>query len=1085
MKNIFTKLEKWRKFIHLGGSRIRMVLLLVGFGILLSPTTGLAKQFIDNLTTDFYGGKEDNIIIGQNLDGDLQLAPYALLGNWTTTNGPSNTSLYSSSVAIYNGKAYLSGGKGSADSQSMGGPSVANATNKIWYGTILTDGSIDEWKEVDDTSRLPQPTYGHSSLAVNGRLYIIGGRSSTDLTLGTVYWAQIIGHDGTIKAQYQTNTWTAVASLPEPLFRAKAVSFEGFIYVVGGQNSADIAQNTVYYAMVQPNGNIYGWSRTSALLPINVAGHSVAISNGRIYVIGGSTTGEQLNTVADVYIGVIDPLSGDITSWTQTTSLPEGRYTADATITAGKIWVAGGLNSGTAKSDVFYAGINPTTGTIPGPGVRDTWSRATDLPITVYEHNFIAFNGHMLLIGGRNSTGIQNQVYTANLATPKNNIRRWVPTTPLFLSVYGGSVYNIWTGHSAELRVPLPGDSTGITSGNPSVFVIGGGPNTYSAYAFGIADMGSTPSAYSTVYNSEVDSDGSLKNWAAPDTGGSITTAAIMHDSTVANGAIYVVGGANSMNAWIWADGASRSTCADGQLDHQVPKLPCAVGKTVVVYEEVDQAGSSGGTGTFNYTAPIPIYDPAYEYDVYGTMFGLSSAGPDPSAAYVGNTALPIYQPLIRHAVVSHNGNVYVIGGISRENTNWGGGTAPADQPLDSKCHFENRVWFCRPNPGGSINYSSSAGGWKMTAPLIDGSPTPLYDLAACVAYGRIYVFGGRNAAGAAQNIIYYTDINNDGSLAGWTALAATMDEALAEHQVVFMNGKFFLIGGINNLSLIRNTVYYCTLDPTTGHIPVSGPGSWALSQTRLEYPVCGHEALANNGFLYVVGGRYLPTDPHTSSAYMTSVIEIEQIQDIVYAWEGTFERYIDFNRDQPIESVNWDGNANLETIRVKVRYAMDNHEWSPWTLEQAVGPFVVRRFARYVHYKMGFETHTNEHGNVYRTPMINRVYVNYAESKRIDTDSFQINHNKFDPQIEQLLITFKTRDHSVADIILRVYNLEGELIRRYDFQIPAGVLLPYTGSWTWDGTNYNNELVANGVYLIQYNSGNTHKLRKVLVFKR
>ena len=63
--------------------------------------------------------------------------------------------------------------------------------------------------------------------------------------------------------------------------------------------------------------------------------------------------------------------------------------------------------------------------------------------------------------------------------------------------------------------------------------------------------------------------------------------------------------------------------------------------------------------------------------------------------------------------------------------------------------------------------------------------------------------------------------------------------------------------------------------------------------------------------------------------------------------------------------------------------------------------------------------------------------------------------------------------------------NLEGELIRRHDIDIPATNPLPATGEWFWDGTNENAELVANGVYIIQYNSGDTHKIRRVLLFKR
>lgn len=1049
---------------------------LVGTMLWCAPSTVSAKFFTDRLTTDFYGGTEDNIQIGQNLDGDLQLAQYSMLGNWSTTSGPSNTSLYLSDSTVYNGKIYLTGGFGKAESTSFSGPTVANALNKIWYGTVLADGKIDEWKEADDKSLLPQPTYGHSALTVNGRLYIIGGRSTANATLNAVYWAKIIGHDGSIKAYYKTNTWTAVASLPMPLFRARAVACEGRIYVVGGQNGADIAQNTVYFGSVLPNGDIPAWNQTSAPLPLALAGHSVVVSNGRIYVLGGSTTGEPLNAVSDVYVGTIDVNTGDIAGWTQTTNLPESRYAAAATVSSGKIWVTGGVTSGTAKADVFYARIDRVTGLIPGTGQRDTWSRATDLPIAVYNHNFIAFNGHLFVLGGLNNNGVQDLVYSSTLAMPKVNISRWVPTTPLFLSSYGGSVYDIWTGHTAVLRVPLPGQSTGISSGDPTVFVIGGGPNTFVAYAGGMGDPSNQPpAAYSTIYNSEVDPSGSLKVWAAPDTGGSILLATINHASTMANGAIYVIGGANSINAWIWTGAASRSLTAEGQMDGL--GRPYQTGKTTVMYEEVGQGSSSGGTGSFEFTAPIPIYDPAYE---------LGGSG-----GYVANTATPIYQPLMRHAAVSHNGNIYVIGGVSRANIMPydGAGDTSGSNPV-----YEDRVWYCRPNPGGTINPAGGAGGWQETSPLqptaLAPSLAPRYDMAACVAYGRVYIFGGRDATGVPQDDVFFATVNSDGTLGPWNELITSpLPAFLAEHQVLFTNGRFYVIGGANETGLLRNSVYYCTLDPATGTIPTfPNPGCWELSNTTLEYPVAGHQALANNGFLYVLGGRYNPTDPHTSSAYMTNIIDLFQTVDIYYSWAGTFERYIDLNRDQLVQSVDWRGDAASEVLMVKCRYAMEKGQWSPWTAEipfTANNVTLVQQFARYVHYKVRMETLTNERANIYRTPILNQFIVDYAESKQVDNDAFQINHNRFDPQTDTLLITYKTRDHSVSDVILRVYNLEGELIRRQDITIPAGTPLPATGSWIWDGTNENAELVANGVYIIQYNSGNTHKVRKVVVYKR
>jgi|GEM_PF-4200350 len=289
-------------------------------------------------------------------------------------------------------------------------------------------------------------------------------------------------------------------------------------------------------------------------------------------------------------------------------------------------------------------------------------------------------------------------------------------------------------------------------------------------------------------------------------------------------------------------------------------------------------------------------------------------------------------------------------------------------------------------------------------------------------------------------------------------------------------------MGGVSG-GLLQNAVYYCTPRPD-GVIPgVANLGGWDTSNTHLEYAVAGHSACANNGFIYVLGGRY--NVPPSSSAYMTSITDMFHAQDIFYAWEGNFDRYIDLEYDQLVSSLDFNLDPNNETVEIRCRYALERGPWSDWTPVQNQGPFIINRLMRYVQYCVHFVTNANDATGVFRTPSITRVFLDYAASKAVKEDSFQINHNLFDPQVVPLQISFKTRDQQVSDVIIRIYNTEGELIRRQVIESPPNTPLPAAGGWVWDGTNENNELVANGVYLIQYNSGDTHKLRKVIVLKR
>lgn len=1043
---------------------------LVGLLIWGAAAPADAKKFTDKLMTDFQAGIDDNIQINQNIRSGLQLAPYAMLGSWTTANGPVNT-LYHASASVYNGKVYVSGGRGQADTYSSA--STQDTTlSTIHYGNILADGSIEKW-DPDKLVNLPQPTYGHASVVVNGRLYILGGRTglSTSTTLDEVYWGKIFGHDGQIKALYQPNTWTAVAPLPRPLYRPAVFQFEGRIYVVGGQDATGAAQDRIYFAMVQPDGNIPpgSWQQNAVNLPTPLSGHSALVSNGRIYVVGGSTTGEARDVQGQVYVGTIDPVTGQVLNLQATTPLPDATYDAAAAISGGKIWVCGGSASSTARASVYYAGIDPATGLIPAAGAAnlETWTRGTDLPAPVMWHCLVAFNGHLIVIGGTNNAGSQKQTFATTLIKNNQNLTAWVPTTALFLSPYGGGIRDTWTGHSAVVKRPvITSTSSSTQSTQPIVYVMGGGPNTFSAFAYGMGDPGQDPpGAYSSVYQANVDSNGSLETWAADPAKGQLPLSTILHGSTLAmNNQIYIIGGVNSANAAIWAGAASRSNPAAGNTYTAfTPPAGWYIGQAAVFFEN---SSASSTLGNFEETAFIPILDPS------------------------GSLSLPIYQPLIRAAVVSHNDVLYVLGGISRANCDVPNVPGFPTDPLFPNASYpvyENRIWYCRPNPGGSINAAGNPGGWVSSAVTL---PQPLWDHAACVANDRLYVFGGRTIPAAADNqvgdVFYYT-FNPDGSLNGpfsTESMVLNLQPYLvAEHAVVFASGRFYVIGGDRANYGLQNTVLYCTPDPATGNIPPAGqPGEWWLTSTLLERPVAGHQCVTANGFIYLLGGRYGGV-PHSSSAYMTNITDIAYQDYQTYAPRGNFERFIDLDRDLFVDDLEWQGPANGQVVLMKARYALEKGQWSDWTPLTPATPILTRRVARYVHYKLDLQSNQYIPPTA-QTPLVNEVSLNYAASKAVEDDSLMVNHNRFDPQVEPLLISYKTRSRDTANVILRVYNLEGELIRRADIDIPGGTPLPATGVWSWDGTNENGELVANGVYLIQYNSGDTHKVRKVVLFK-
>jgi N-acetylneuraminic acid mutarotase len=1118
-----------------------------------------AKDFVDKKATDFYAGEDTNLSILHNVNGQLELAPYSIIGQWSTTNSPSNTSVYLASTAKYNGKIYLTGGFGSSDSGSINGPEVDIAQSNIWYGSVLPDGSIDEWKEVEDTSKLPQPTYGHASVVVNGRLYILGGRSTANTNLSAVYWAKIIGHDGSIKAYFQGNTWTAVAPLPQALFRPGAVFYEGRIYVLGGYDNTDTPTDVVYMGEVQPDGNILSWQALTNM-PKALAGHCVLQASNKIYVLGGIENASPDQVVKTAYMATI-AANYHISGWTPLTDLPKPVAGAAAVIAGGKIWFSGGISdiSGAASAEVYAAKIIRGTDVLELSTDKNSWSRSLDLPEPIFNHCMVTFNNHVFTVGGLNSSGPRKKVYNTTLQRNKLNANPWRATTPMFQSIYGGNVFQEWTGHTAILRPPKIDDSFGSSSNKPNLFVIGGGENNFYCYpggtgwnALGSANFHDQPGAYSTIYNSQIDSSGNMQKWEAPESAGTIPLPSILHHSTLSEGKIYIIGGANSLNALIWyLDAYSVSLCAQGNSAIAVQKYPSPtptptgtpyivpvvaeariqnqlmqLGQTHVWYENVGLGSSSGGAGSFEVTQPVPIVDDLWAYRYYqkttydynGYNYKGGQAAPSGAVSdfgvknQLGNPltsteieilkANPIYQPLIRAGCVSYNNFIYIMGGISRQNV-WP--PAPAQEPSDSEPQFENRVWFCRPNPDGSINATPNVGGWQLTSPL----PKKLYDFAAVVAYSRIYIFGGRDETGVINQLVYYSEIQPNGQLAAWTPVpgADLGADAAAEWKAVFVNGFIYLVGGTLKgdnpadpleelktetayLGKMTASVICLKINPSDGSFyDIGGANPQFIITNGLSYPISGHQALTYNGVFYNLGGSFRYSDPAHSNAYLARLVDLNTYVDYNLANTGAFERYLDLEKDQLVENVSFALNPKNGSATVRVRWASEHGVWSAWgNAITSSASQTVNSIVRYINYKLNLTAGaTNNTGQPEQSqsPQLNEVRVEYPASKRIYLDSFQINHNRFDPQEEGLVISYYTRDHSVADVTFRIYNLEGELIRKNVIAIPPGTPLPASGSWTWDGTNKNVELVANGVYIIQYNSGDTHKIRKVVVYKR
>ena len=307
----------------------------------------------------------------------------------STTVMPSD--LHSASSVVYNGYVYEIGG--------IEGNS--SAVNTVYYAPLNADGTVGTW---NTTTALPNVLYGATSVATNGYVYEIGGDNFSGV-VNTVYYAPL-NSNGTV------GNWQSTSSLPIALFYATSVTYNGYVYEIGGIEGNSSAVNTVYYAPLNANGTVGNWTSTT-VLPSGLENSTSVVYNGYVYEIGGiEGNSSAVNTV---YYAPLNS-NGTVGNWTATTVLPNALYNATSVATNGYVYEIGGIGNTTGTTNtVYYAPLN-SNGTI------GTWNTTTALPDTIYYATSVVYNGYVYEIGGVGNTGTVNTVYYAGLTpSPSNN----------------------------------------------------------------------------------------------------------------------------------------------------------------------------------------------------------------------------------------------------------------------------------------------------------------------------------------------------------------------------------------------------------------------------------------------------------------------------------------------------------------------------------------------------------------------------------------------------------------------------------------------------------------------------------------
>jgi N-acetylneuraminic acid mutarotase len=294
-------------------------------------------------------------------------------------------------------------------------------------------GATGAWKR---GASLPLARGEVAAAVAEGRIYVIGG-----------FTAQ--GENSTSVQAFNpgTNSWSQEADLPLPVDHTMAAGDRGRVYVAGGYGPGR-SRLTTLFAFAGD-----GWTRLASMPEQRAAG-GAAIVNGKLYVVGGTTSstigaqqGLQLAKTMLVYDIATD-------RWT-TRRGPTPREHLGVAALGGKIYAVGGRTAGFDTNMRLVEVFNPRTG---------RWSRLPRVPGRRGGTGAAGIGRWIVSVGGEAPQGTIRTVYRYDVKR-----RRWsrLPNLPtprhgLGVAAVGGKVYVMGGGTSPGLSVSRANESLAV-----------------------------------------------------------------------------------------------------------------------------------------------------------------------------------------------------------------------------------------------------------------------------------------------------------------------------------------------------------------------------------------------------------------------------------------------------------------------------------------------------------------------------------------------------------------------------------------------------------------------------------------------
>jgi len=260
----------------------------------------------------------------------------------------------------------------------------------------------------------PEPQEELYGLALNGKMYVIGGFGPRGDPPGIVY-----------EYDPKLDKWSKKKNLPVPVHHQAQAAYNGKIYIFGGCAKQLIGESAVDNTWeYDPVADSY---RALAPLPVKRCSAQAELVNGKIYVIGGFTPmekgkpGTRVTGLNEVY----DPATN---RWEERSPMPTSRNHAFSGVVNGKIYMIGGRQAAGGAG-----AASPTDIVEEYDPAKDLWGNVkAPMPTPRSGGGSATYNGKIYAAGGELTTRQFSASFRALEAyEPATNTWTILPSMPV------------------------------------------------------------------------------------------------------------------------------------------------------------------------------------------------------------------------------------------------------------------------------------------------------------------------------------------------------------------------------------------------------------------------------------------------------------------------------------------------------------------------------------------------------------------------------------------------------------------------------------------------------------------------------